>query len=495
MTKEVASDKVSLLETGTNYGSINKENERVVSWGASVENAIASSGRLRMSSIMSSNDSVEDSLSYSLRSSQHVSIREHTGQSNIANSSFNLIKNLVGAGVLALPSGVAAFANTPSAMVPAAIWIVAMGSIFAYEFQLIGKTCRLTGSAVTFRQVWEDTMGLEGGAVVSWVNMAKPALGNLAYSMILADTAKSLLKTFGLELTRTASLLGVTLLAILPLCLMKDLDSLTPFSILGTFGIILITFCMGIRYFDGTYDLETNGMYLLDLEDDKLPAFGNYNGCWTGSVLIFAAMIFEAFVAHYNAPRFLAELQNPTMTRYRAVVASAFGFSSLTYILMTAFGFLTFGKNCDGYILNNYSTDDPLATISRIAIAFSVLFTYPIAFIGFRDGVLDIMQVPLEKQTDTNINIITLVLLTVVTILAVFVRDLGFVNAVGGGTLATAIVFVFPALMFQAAIKNQGTRATKSQHMELHFAYVLMVIGILMGAVGVVVEIQATIEA
>ena len=31
--------------------------------------------------------------------------------------------------------------------------------------------------------------------------------------------------------------------------------------------------------------------------------------------VVFAAMVFEAFVAHYNAPRFLAELTNPTLPR------------------------------------------------------------------------------------------------------------------------------------------------------------------------------------
>jgi hypothetical protein len=51
----------------------------------------------------STRNSIRESLRYGGR---RVSIRDLGGSSTIPNSSFNLIKNLVGAGVLALPSGV-----------------------------------------------------------------------------------------------------------------------------------------------------------------------------------------------------------------------------------------------------------------------------------------------------------------------------------------------------------------------------------------------------
>lgn len=157
---------------------------------------------------------------------------------------------------------------------------------------------------------------------------------------------------------------------------------------------------------------------------------------------------------------------------------------------MTFFGYLTFGGNCSGYILNNYSVNDRLATICRVAIAFSILFTYPITFMGFRDGILDIVELPIEQQTSANINIITLVLLAIVTVLASVVTDLGYVNAVGGGTLAAAIVFVFPYLMYSAAMKAQPAPPSQAQRMEVSFAFVLLIIGVIMGLVGVIVELQ-----
>jgi amino acid permease len=197
--------------------------------------------------------------------------------------------------VLALSS--ASFADSPAAIVPATCWIVAMGAMFAYEFELIGKVCSITLSN-TFREAWQDTIGDKGALAVSLVNMLKPALGNLAYSMILADTFRSLFGSIGLDFSRNVSLVLITVVGILPLCLLKKMDALAPFSVLGTAGVFLTAICMGIRYFDGSYDPLRNGRFVDDIPEDMVPLFGSYNGAWTGGVLVFVAMIYEAFVAH-----------------------------------------------------------------------------------------------------------------------------------------------------------------------------------------------------
>ena len=201
-------------------------------------------------------------------------------------------------------------------------------------------------------------------------------------------------------------------------------------------------------------------------------------------------MIFEAFVAHYNSPRLYTELKDTNMSRFRVVVVSGFASSTVVYILVMSLGFLTFGSASDGFILNNYSPYDPVMTTSRFFIAFSILFTYPVTFFGTRDGVIDILDLPEEKQTSTNINIITIALLLIITLLAVFTTDLGIVNAVGGGTLATLIVFVFPAMMFWAAIDHQTAPPTDGEKLETSFAVALMVLGLCMGTIGVVVAVS-----
>ena len=79
--------------------------------------------------------------------------------------------------------------------------------------------------------------------------------------------------------------------------------------------------------------------------------------------------------------------------------------------------------------------------------------------------------------------------MVIITAVAAVTKDLGMVNAVGGGSLATLIVFVFPALMFRAAVNNQSSSVTDSQKREVRFAMTLMVLGLIMGAIGVIVEL------
>jgi len=87
-------------------------------------------------------------------------------------------------------------------------------------------------------------------------------LGNLAYSMILADTTRSILAKFGFHTGRNVCLILVTIFVLLPLCMVKKLSVLAPFSAIGTGGIIFTMVVMAMRCFDGTYDIEQGGEFL-----------------------------------------------------------------------------------------------------------------------------------------------------------------------------------------------------------------------------------------
>jgi hypothetical protein len=57
------------------------------------------------------------------------------------------------------------------------------------------------------------------------------------------------------------------------------------------------------------------------------------------------------------------------------VTGISFGFCTAFYAAVSAMAFLTFGANCDGLILNNYSTKDLLISASRFAVAISLIFS------------------------------------------------------------------------------------------------------------------------
>lgn len=86
-------------------------------------------------------------------------------------------------------------------------------------------------------------------------------------------------------------------------------------------------------------------------------------------------MLSMAYIANFNAPRFYKELKNNTMERFGKVTGISFGISTTIYAAVSAMAFLTFGANCDGLILNNYSKKDLLISASRFAVAISLIFS------------------------------------------------------------------------------------------------------------------------
>ena len=137
-------------------------------------------------------------------------------------------------------------------MLPAVGLITLMGIISAYTFALIGRVSKSTNT-MSYADAWDVTVGKSTSWIIAFSCFIDCWFGNLSYSMILADTIKNLLASIGIATTRTQSLMGVTGIVLLPLCLMKNLSSLAPFSLVGIIGMLYTTLAMAIRYFSGAY--------------------------------------------------------------------------------------------------------------------------------------------------------------------------------------------------------------------------------------------------
>uniref|UniRef100_A0A7S2ESF5 Amino acid transporter transmembrane domain-containing protein n=1 Tax=Trieres chinensis TaxID=1514140 RepID=A0A7S2ESF5_TRICV len=406
------------------------------------------------------------------------------GTATIPAEIFNLVKSIVGAGVLSLPAGIAAFASSPSAIVPAAALIASIGGLSAYTFSMIARVCKNTG-ATSYADAWDRTRGTKTAWIVAMSSALDCVAGNLSYSMILADTFKDLLAAGGIAATRTNALLGVTSLILLPLCLVKNLSSLAPFSLVGIMGMLYTGLAIGIRYFGGAYAMPA-GKFVSDLAPHLQPSFGTVgaSGVLGPQSLILVCMLSTAYIAHFNAPKFYRELKNNTMKRFNTVVTASFGLSVALYVAVASMGFLTFGSACQGLILNNYSTKDALVGLSRFAVALSLVFSYPLLFVGGRDGILDLAKVPESDRSNSLQNKVTLAMLGVITALAARLHDLTFVSSISGAVFGTALIFVYPPLMFRNMVKNMGERAGRTMQFEKKMAKFTAALGVIIGLIG-----------
>jgi len=388
----------------------------------------------------------------------------------------NLVKAIVGVGVLSLPSGIVAFGSSPSAALPAIVLVIAMGAISAVGFSLIAQVCAKTG-AQTYREAWAKTVSPKTSWIPTVCSLCKTFLACLSYSMVLADS----LRAFVPIESRTTMLLSVTATVLLPLCWKKDLKSLVPFSILGVLGMIYTTLAMAFRYFHGSY--QAGSPILRAVPDALKPAFGDdgWQAVFRPQSIVFVSMLSTAYMCHFNSPKFYRELKDNTIPRFNRLVAMGFGVAILISATVAAVGFATFGKACDGFVLNNYAENDVWIGLSRIAVSVSLIFSYPISFQGLRDGVLDMVGTPLDERTDAVLNQSTLILLTLVTIAATLLTDVSFVVAFGGATLGNLLVYIFPALMF--GIVTPGARVPSA---------ILGITGVIFGVIGSILTLKGT---
>jgi amino acid permease len=202
----------------------------------------------------------------------------------------NLVKSILGAGVVGIPAGIAAWGDERTAVFPAVVLIACMATLAGYGFCLIGTVCYKT-DAPSYREAWSRSVGKKS----SWIPAMAAALVTtctvLTCSIILADTLPSIVEALvpttpssggavddeigggvaAISLPRNAALVLNTVL-LTPLCLMQDLSKLAPFSVVGLLGTLYMAAAMCARYFANSYAV---GKPLYEtLAADSVPRFG-----------------------------------------------------------------------------------------------------------------------------------------------------------------------------------------------------------------------------
>lgn len=210
---------------------------------------------------------------------------------------FTVVKAIVGAGVLSLPAGIAAFGNAPSAVIPAIGLIAFIGGLSAYGFGLTGRVCSLT-KTTTYRSAWSESINPKSSWIPAWTVTFKTFCAILAYSMILGDTFRTLVGTFtGQYFSTWVVLPALTTGLLLPLCLLKNLSSLAPFSLLGSIGMVYTALAMFWRYITKAY--SATGKFGADMPTALQPAFGNIgaSGIFDPKAAILLGMLSTAYMA------------------------------------------------------------------------------------------------------------------------------------------------------------------------------------------------------
>jgi len=367
----------------------------------------------------------------------------------------NMAKGIVGGGMLALPMGLAAMKRGPSAVVPATLFLVTpLGVLAAYTYYLVAQICKKTG-AQSYGAAWSSVIRGRLSKLMALVLVFSCGTGCVSYAMILGETLPSLLYLLiGKSLlSRAGSIVVLTLFAFYPLARVKNLASLGKFSLAGTLGNGFVIAFMALRYFQGMY--AKGGTYPVLASAHMASPTAS-----ASDALILASILSTAFLGHFNAPKLYQELDAEPAKKDRSFKRVIFGgyiLSGVLYAAVMAIGFLTFGSECTGNVLENYHPDDKLAVFAKLGAGVSIMFGHPLLFMGCKDN----LEALIGKQDDRWFSPL---LLALATMMAVSVENLGWLQALRGAVAGTFLCYTGPALMAAAAATKRRERV---RHLSL----------------------------
>ena len=221
---------------------------------------------------------------------------------SLATSTINLVKGVIGSSVFALPAGVAAFASTRAALVPSFLLLGAVATLSGYTFWMIARVNEATDTD-SFGGAWRATFGESTSWVPSAIIVAKCFASCLTYTMVIGDSFAPILGAAAAPAwlaSRSGAILSILPLVVLPLCLLPSLSMLRYTSLFGVAALIYSAAFLVVR--------AAAAPPLAAAAAAAAAAHSPLALAMTAKVFVLVSLLSTAFTAHYNAPRFYAEL-------------------------------------------------------------------------------------------------------------------------------------------------------------------------------------------
>jgi amino acid permease len=202
-------------------------------------------------------------------------------------------------------------------------------------------------------------------------------------------------------------------------------------------------------------------------------------------------MAATSYLVHFSAHDFYNGLKQASMKQFTKLTRLGFASTIFLNIAIMSFGFLTFGGNAQGMILNNYSPYDVGAMISRCIVTISLIGSYPLIFRGMKSAFFELF--PKLERWDS---LVTKSFLALLTGLALVLKDAGFMVSIVGALMGSAIIYIFPSVIFLSATQRRLKIGTVEKTRRLIFERWankgLIVMGVLFGLLGAIITVLTT---
>jgi len=447
--------------------------------------------------------------------------REDTGSASAISTAFNIIKGIMGVGILTVPWSMAQIGVLPSLI----LFSVSL-TVSYISWVLLCVLCSVYG-VFSYRDLGLILFGKRFASFLDVALLVFLYLVCSLYVVFVTEFVTEGLSTFGITVTNALTLSSLSKMSsmtigsvvgtklfiataavfgvLFPLSLLQRLDSLKYSSFCGIVGCL---YTVGLVVFTFSDDGDRSGVFIAEsVQWVRWHSDGQTIWFWLSSFSVFVA----AFNSHYNAPALFGELDGRSPAQFIRISTASFAFMVVINITMALTGYFVFGAEVEQNIIDSIG-DTLCAALARLIMTVTIVGTYPLLFWNIKVSTSNlflyrnVVRLQNSKQNKPRIKKVPrkytsrcteLALYFAVTVslyvAALELQDVAVMIAFMQSLLGNAIVFIFPSMFTLKMIKmttfNPKTRtsSTSSTTHKMHYvaAKVLCYILILFGAVSV----------
>jgi len=262
----------------------------------------------------------------------------------------------------------------------------------------------------------------------------------VGYSVIVGEVlAPYVARVQGLEWLGANGISAILVWGVMyPLSLLKSMHSLRYTSFAAFGAICFLVVCIVVR-----------GTEALALEADVAGRVVLFN--WSPQVFSAVPIIAFAFSMHNQLMNIWAELEDPTPANIRRVMIWAVLICTVLYMVVGAFGYLSFFETTGRNILLHYD-HDTLVDVAKIGYVVIVCFSFPLMMFPtalafnsvWQDVTASCTYYLRPRPTLRRIMHVT-GLTAAVFLTGMLVPDIAFVFGLSGATAGVLVMFIIPA--------------------------------------------------
>ncbi|XP_075500464.1 amino acid transporter AVT6C-like [Primulina tabacum] len=391
-------------------------------------------------------------------------IRSSEGAS-IYGAIFNIATGMVGSGIMSIPASFKVLGVFPSFVV---VLIIAYFVEVTVEFMLKYTS---SGESNTYGEMMAESFGKCGSVALQICVMITNLGALIIYLIIIGDVLSGnksegtvhlgvLQEWFGIHWwnSRACSLIVVVLFVLLPLLLIRRIDSLRHISALS---VLLAAFFVALCSV-----MAIHAMVVGKTQSPRLfPDFSN--GVSVFDLFTTIPVIVTAFGCHVNVHPVRAELGRPSDMNFAVRIALVI--CTAIYFAVGFFGYLLFGDSIMADMLVNFekTPDSFIGTVLndtiRLSYAIHLMLVFPVMNYSLRVNVDELFFPKRSALAEENIRFlsITCSLVAFIYMAAIAIPNIWYFFQFMGTTTVMFLMFIFPSSIILRNILRISTTRDK----------------------------------